>query len=245
LPRIEEVGYAITSESDEDGILNFIFALIGETSKELVDIGAAAVDGSNTANLIINHGWTGLLIEASQQKVEQAQSFYSRCRSTRNFPPKIVNAWVTAENVNQLLADNGIAGEIDLLSIDIDGIDYWLWKAIAAINPRVVATEYQCIWGPEASVTVPYDPQFRATFIGPYEVYSGASLAALVKLGKEKGYRLVGAQRYGYNAFFVRNDLGKEVLPERKPGDCFSHPFTSWARETLLPQVIDRDWVEV
>jgi hypothetical protein len=245
LPKFEETGFRTFGEIDEDGKLWFIFSLIGAAHKTLVDIGAAGIDGSNSANLIINHGWTGLLIDANERAVNAIASYYSKCPETRNFPPKALRAWVTAENINPIIAENGYRGEIDLLLVDIDGVDYWIWKAIDCIRPRVVLLEYQAIWGPEKSLTVPYAPAFKAEYYGRFGIYSGASLAAFVKLGREKGYRLVGCNAYGYNAFFLRNDVGQGIIPEVQPEACFEHPFARWAHEELLPKVIDRDWVEV
>ena len=77
----------------------------------------------------------------------------------------------------------GFEGEIDLLSLDIDGIDYWIWEALEVIRPRVVVAEIQCIWGADRAVTVPYDPQFRAEYVQGFGIYSGASLKAFIKLG--------------------------------------------------------------
>ena len=233
-PRLYEVGFRVYSESDEDGILNYIFSLIGTVNRTLVDLGASKLEGSNTASLLINHGWTGLLIDGDEQRIKDLRELYAACLDTHHYPPKCVAAWITAENINELIRSARIEGEIDLLAIDLDGVDYWIWKAIDAVRPRVVAVEYQCILGPERCVTVPYRPDFKPIFEGPYAVYNSASLAAFVKLGRQKGYRLVGCQRYGYNAFFVRDDLAREDLPEVSPRECFNHPFPLWAMETFL-----------
>ena len=173
------------------------------------------------------------------------EGLYRECPDTSNYPPECVASWITAENVNELLESLGQAGSIDLLCIDLDGVDYWIWKALDVVTPRVVVVEYQCVWGPERSVTVPYDPQFKAVFEGKYGVYNSASLAAFVKLGALKGYRLVGCQRYGYNAFFVRNGVGVDAFPAVTPQECFKHPFPRWAMETLLAKVKDLNWIEV
>jgi len=245
LPKFDEVGFRTYGEIDEDGKLWFIFSLIGTTNQVLVDIGAGGIVGSNSANLIINHGWTGLLIDADERAIQGIAGFYAHCPETRNLPPKALHAWVTAENVNSIIVENGCHGEIDLLLIDVDGVDYWIWKAIDCVQPRVVLLEYQAIWGPEKSVTVPYAPNFKAEYFGRFGIYSGASLAAFVKLGREKGYRLVGCNRYGYNAFFLRNDVGHKEIPEVQPTECFKHPFAQWAMKELLPKAINRDWVQV
>jgi hypothetical protein len=245
LPSLEEVGFRVFSESDEDGILHYLFSLLGTSTRTLVDLGASQLHGSNTANLLVNHGWTGLLIDGSEERIDALKAFYRECPDTSNYPPECVASWITAENVNELLESHGQAGSIDLLCIDLDGVDYWIWKALDVVTPRVVVVEYQCVWGPERSVTVPYDPQFKAVFEGKYGVYNSASLAAFVKLGALKGYRLVGCQRYGYNAFFVRNGVGVDAFPAVTPQECFKHPFPRWAMETLLAKVKDLNWIEV
>jgi hypothetical protein len=185
------------------------------------------------------------LIDGSGERITELQNFYRTCPDTSHYPPQCVATWITAENINALLETHGHTGSIDLLCIDLDGVDYWIWKALDVIKPRVVVVEYQCIWGPDRSVTVPYDPQFKALFEGKYGVYNSASLAAFVKLGALKGYRLVGCQRYGYNAFFIRNDVGTEIFREVTPQECFRHPFPRWAMETLLPKVQGLNWLDV
>ena len=245
MPSFEDVGFKTYSEADEDGILHYIFALIGTTNKRLLDIGAAGINISNTANLVINHGWKGLLIEGDLKRVLSARKFYETFPNIRNYPPVVVDKWVTSDNVNQVIMENGFSGDIDLLSIDIDGVDYWIWDAINCMQPRVVIVEYQCIWGPEKSVTVPNSPDFKPEYHGRFGIYSGASLAAFVKLGKRKGYRLVGCSRYGYNAFFIQNGIGEEFFPEIPAKDCFKHPFTHWARKKFLNEIEELEWVEV
>jgi len=245
LPDFDDIEFKLFSQNGEDGILHFIFSLINPTNKIFVEIGAGDGIENNTANLIINHGWTGLHFDGDRNNVSEGIRFYSNNPEIRNYPPKSIHAWITTENVNKLITENGVNGEIDLLSIDIDGVDYWIWKEIECIRPRVVIVETQCIWGPEISVTVPYSPDFRPQFYDGFGIYSGASLNAFVKLAREKGYRLVGVQRYGYNAFFIRNDIGMDVFPEIETKACFNHPFTKWAMETLLPKVRDLVWEEV
>jgi hypothetical protein len=115
----------------------------------------------------------------------------------------VIESRVTAENINGLIAQSGLGCEIDVLSIDIDNNDYWVWKAIHAVNPRLVVIEYNATLRPPMSVVVPYRPD--AEWDGSN--FQGASLEALVKLGAEKSYRIVGCSVAGVNAFFVRADL--------------------------------------
>lgn len=242
LLAFDDIEFRNHSQNGEDGILWYIFSLIGTANKKCVEICSGAGIQCNCTNLIINHGWTGLLIDGNEGEIKKGQEYFRKHPDTCVYPPKLLCAWVTAENVNDLITSNGFKGEIDLLSLDIDGVDYWVWNVIEAVSPRVVVAEIQAIWGSEASVTVPYRLDFKPERVNGFCVYSGASLPAFVKLGKKKGYRLVGCQRYGFNAVFVRNDVGQGIFPEVASERCFSHPFASWAYDELRPTVKDREW---
>lgn len=244
LPTFDDIGFRVFSQTDEDGILLYILSLIGSLNKKAVEVCAGDGIECNTANLIINHGWTALLFDGDQKKVKKGREFYSHCKDTYIFPPTFVNAWIDAENVDYLISSHGFTGEVDLLSLDMDGVDYWIWKAINCISPRIVVAEYQALWGPERAVTVPYRKDFSRFDLHPY--YFGASLSAFVKLGREKGYRLVGCNRYGYNAFFIRSGTGEDIFPEVSPDTCFNHPFLEQhRREALLSNISQYDWVDV
>ena len=253
LPSFRDVGFRVYSEADEDGILLLIFSIIGFKTKKSVELCAGnGIDG-NTANLIINHGFTGLLIDGNKALVDIGSNFYKSNPHTRFFPPRFVNTWVTRENINSLLESNGFRGEVDLFSLDMDGMDYWIWEACHGIKPRVVVLEYQDILGSERSVTVPYQEDFYAydhsttKYANNSQMpnYCGASLAAYVKLAKRKGYRLVGCNRYCYNAFFIREGVGEESFPEISAGDCFFHPKHLTQAEQRLESVKDLPWAEV
>ncbi len=243
LPKFEDTGFRVYSQNDEDGLLLYLFSLIGTTNKVCVDVGSGSPYGANTTNLICNWGWTGLLIEGDENAVKQAKHFFESHKDTWICPPKVINAWVTAENINDLLQENGFLGEVDLLCLDLDGIDYWIWKSLHIVQPRVVVVEYMNIWDSDHSVTVPYTPDFNRFDTHPD--FFGASLSAFVKLGREKDYRLVGCNRYGFNAFFVRSDIGEDVFPEIPPDRCLEHPFAKNGNKMRLPQVINYEWVEV
>lgn len=250
LPALRDVGFQEYSFSDEDGILLFLFAVCGATNRVFVDIGAAGVEGSNSANLIVNDGWWGLHIEGREAALEYSQRFYRRAQSSRLFPPTAVPAFVSAENINELIEENGVCGEIDLLSIDIDSNDYWVWKAIDVVSPRVVVIEYQVALGPEPALTIPYDPAFdRSAYTinqPPAEiVYAGASLRALTRLGSSKGYSLVGCDRLNGNAFFVRNDVLGARLPVAAVEDCFTHQRSRTLIAEYSGRILDMPWVEV
>jgi hypothetical protein len=243
--RSQDVEFRAYSQNGEDGILLYIFSLIGFKTRLTVEICAGDGIECNTANLIINHSCYGLLVDGNQTRVERARHFYSNCPDTCSWPPKLVNAWVDAASVNALIEASGFAGEIDLLSIDVDGMDYWIWREINVIQPRVVVVEFNHLWGPKRSVTVPYDPRFTAAY-GPHGAdYCGASLAAMVTLAAFKGYRLVAYEKYGFNAFFLRKDLAPELLPDINLSECFAHPRAQFGMQNRFPSIAEREWSEV
>jgi len=247
LPCFEEVEFRAFSQNGEDGILLYIFSLLGTTNKKCIEMCCSDGIECNTANLLINHGWHGLLFDGRAEMIKKGRKFYARCRDTRTWPPKLVHAWLTAENCNSLIQENGFAGDIDLLSLDMDGVDYWVLKALECITPRVIVLEYNPRLGPNVSVTIPNSSDFRAKKLEgeEHKNYYGASLAAFVKLAKQKGYRLVGCERYGFNAFFVRAELGTEIFPEKSVADCFHHPYAKKAMEVGRLKLANRDLVEV
>jgi hypothetical protein len=244
-PSFREVEFRAFSQHGEDGILLYIFALLGTTDRRSIELCAGNGIECNTANLLLNHGWSGALFDGSQINMSRAKHFYETNPDTRYWPPACISAWVTRENVNELVANTKITGEIDLLSIDVDGIDYWLWESLEIVRPRIVILEFNHLWGPEAAVSVPYRADFKADFTEYGSDYAGASLAAFVKLGRRKGYRLVGANRIATNALFVRNDLPHPWLPEVEAGTVFGHPRARFGREVRFHGIKDRDWVRI
>lgn len=248
LPPLADTGFKAYAQTDEDGILLFIFSVIGATNKKCVEICAGDGIECNTANLIINHGWIGLLFDGNPDLVQRGTAFYRNHKATFVYPPIFICSWIKKDNVNNLIKQNGFEGEVDLLSIDMDGMDYWIWEAIEIIAPRVVVVEYQDIIGPEKALTVPYADEFDAhkypTTDGMPN-FCGASLPAFVKLGQRKGYRLVGCNRSGYNAIFIKQGVGEKLLPEIPVSDCFKHPKVLWGMRNRWPTVKDLPWVKV
>jgi len=241
LPNIRDVGFREYSQFEEDGILLFVFSLVSPINRTCVEICAGNGRECNTANLIINHGWWGHLFDGDDHNVTSAREFFSGHKDTFLYPPRFTKVWITAENVNEVIAESGATGPIDLLSLDIDGMDYWIWKAITVIEPQVVVCETHNPIPPDRSLTVPYDP----TFVCRSDNYRGASLAAMHKLGREKGYRLVGTHRFGFNAFFMKDGVGEVFFPEVDVASCLHDPFSERARRERWPLARDSDWEEV
>jgi len=197
--RLAGYGFKAFSQNDEDGILQEIFRRIGTTAKCFVEFGCGDGLENNTAYLLLS-GWSGLWLDACPKRVKAVQRLYKYALEGQRL--KIEQKMLTQENVNETLEHLCGTTEIDLLSIDIDGNDYWLWQALTRLAPRVVIIEYNATLRPPVSLVQPYraDAAYNGTN------YFGSSLKALEKLGQSKGYSLVGCDLAGINSFFVRND---------------------------------------
>lgn len=207
---ISQTGYRIKSQFNEDGIIQYLVGRIRIPNREFVEFGVENYVEANTRLLVERDNWSGLVVDASADCIEQVK----QSALAWKYGLRAVNSFVTCENINELIADSGISGDIGLLSIDIDGVDYWVWKAIDVISPRIVVCEYNSIFGTAAKVTVPYDPHFNRSEKHYSFLYAGASLGALNDLALNKGYTLVGGNSAGNNAFFVRDDCLDGLQPK-------------------------------
>jgi hypothetical protein len=245
LPTFNETGFSVYSQHEEDGLLLYIFSIIGVTNKILVEICAGNGKECNAANLIINHKWKGLLFDGDKNNVKEGIDFFKGIQSCTFWPPKFVHAWITRFNINQLIKTNNIIGEIDLLSLDIDGNDWYLLKDIDVINPRVIILEFNHLIGPDKTLSVPYSDSFKAVFTEYGSDYAGASLNAFVQLCNQKNYRLIGTNEIGTNAFFIRNDIGQKEFVEVQPNDCLKHPRSIFGQTVRYEKIKDMDWVDI
>lgn len=201
----------VLSQNGEDGILAEIFSRLPH-ARFFVEIGVEDGSQCNTALLAAHYGWQGVMIEADETMFGRLAARYA------GLPVTCLNMFVNRENIDAALHDAGVPRSLDLLSIDIDGNDYYVWEATAAFSPSVVVIEYNATFGPHASKTIAYDP----AHVWRKDRYYGASLAALTKLGARLGYALIGTDRRGINAFFVRRDLLAACgFPEKTPRDAW------------------------
>jgi hypothetical protein len=193
----------VSSQNGEDGIIEEIFRRIGTTNRWFVEFGVESGVQCNCARLAVEEGWHGLFMEADPNFFAQLQQRYAERPGVR-----CARALVSSDTIEALLAQHQVPAELDLLSIDIDGNDYWVWEAIRGWRPRVVVIEYNASHDPSVRWVMLEDPSYRWNGT----TYYGASLASLAALGRQKGYTLVGTNSTGVNAFFVRDDL---VTPDR------------------------------
>ena len=209
--------FRLWSQNEEDGIILALFEHAGITDRRFVEIGSGR-SGGNAALLAYECGWSGLMIDIVEEAIETL-----RFRFKHNPGVIGVAAAVSPGNINQLLSDHGFTGEIDLLSIDIDSYDYWVLEALAVVSPRVLVLEYNASLGAERAVTMPKD----AVLDEIPKPYRGASLAALEKLARRKGYRLVVCDPTGTNAFFLRDGIAP-ALPGTTVAQAYRPNVDRW-----------------
>jgi hypothetical protein len=211
----------VYSQNGEDGILLYLFSRIGVTDRRFVEFGIGDGSECNTANLALTFGWRGLLMEADGALADRARTFYAAQPTLRTSSLRVECADVEPDTINELLRRFGVEGELDLLSIDIDGNDYWVWEATEGVSPRVVVIEYNASFGRASSVTVPYRRGFDRYREHVSGYYHGASLGALARLAERKGYLLAGCDSRGTNAFFVRADAANGLIEPVAVEDAF------------------------
>lgn len=207
--RIRDAGFRVFSQWGEDGILQYLIAKasIPSGSRRFVEFGVADYSESNTRFLLTHDDWGGLILDGDDAHIDFVQKSGLAWRHT------IVaeQCFITRDNVAHRIEAAGFSQDLGLLSIDIDGNDYWVWEALGNLKAVIVAVEYNSLFGPTAAVSIPYQADFQRTVAHHSNLYFGASLGALVYLGSSLGYRFVGSNAAGNNAFFVREDAAGDL----------------------------------
>lgn len=205
---LADVEFRVSSQFGEDGIIEWLCQKIPSLSRSFVEFGVENFVEANTRFLMENRGWRGLVMDgnAGYMRGLREHALYWRYDLTA------VPAFITAENINALITEHGFAGELGILSVDIDGNDYWVLDAIDCVNPAIIICEINGVFGDLKAVSVPYRPDFQRLEAHYSGQYFGCSVAAVRLLCQRRGYSFVGTNSNGINAFFVRDDLAGPVL---------------------------------
>ena len=214
---VRDAEFRVFSQFGEDGIIQHLVGRVPVEYEVFVEFGVEDYSESNTRFLLVHDNWRGLVMDGGDRHV----AFLHRTGLDWRHDIQAKTAFVDRDNINGLIAAAGIGGDIGLLSVDIDGNDYWVLDAIDVVSPRILVVEYNSNFGPEASVTVPYDARFERGRAHWSQLYWGASLPALDALARRKGYALVGGNSAGNNAFWVREDVRGE-LPRASVDDAYA-----------------------
>lgn len=205
---LEKFEYSLFSQNGEDGILRYLFSEIGFGSRFFLEFGFSVLQ-NNSLRLILKEQYSGVFIDGSELSVKQ---FNEAVLLSGTSNVQAITRFLDLDNLESTIMESNLPEDIDMLSIDVDGNDYWFWEGINCISPRIVVIEYNASLGPELSLTVPYDPSFDRHEKHKSGFYAGASIGALEKLGKKKGYSLLACDSMGVNAFFVRDDCMTKAL---------------------------------
>ena len=211
IKELSDVEFKVFSQFGDDGILQYLihFLNIPSNFQTFVEFGVENYEEANTRFLLMNNNWRGLIMDGLEKNIQHVtqSSYYWQHDITAKA------AFIDKENINELISNSGFYGDIGILSIDIDGNDYWIWNEIIIVKPIIVVAEYNSIFGCEFSLSVPYHQSFVRSKAHYSNLYWGCSLAALNHLAVKKGYVFSGCNGAGNNAYFVRNDYVNNYVP--------------------------------
>lgn len=243
---IKDAGFRCYSQFEEDGIILYLLTLIGKKTRSVVEICCGPGHECMSANLIINHRYKGYLFDGDDYNVKSAEKFFRSQKECLLVQPSIKSAWITKSNINNLLKNVGITGEVDVLILDLDGNDYHIWDSIDVISPRICVFEINNIIPSDLAITIPYTEDFYARDKGKvHSQFRSASLLAMIKLSKKKGYTMVGSHKHGFNIFFVRDDLLNDLLPRPTIDEIQDNEWTRILSNSRWPLVKDHPWIIV
>jgi len=210
LPNLSDYEFKVFSQWGEDGILQHLTSHLAVRNRTFIEFGVEDFHEANCRFLLVKDGWRGFVIDGSEENIERLRRSYFYWQ----YPLQSRSAFITRDNIGELLADSGFDREPGILSIDIDGIDYHVLGALDDWRPAILIVEYNEAFGFERPVSVPYDASFVRARKHYSNQYWGANLAAFCYLADHRGYGLVGTNGVRSNAFFVRRDLLTDVVRE-------------------------------
>jgi hypothetical protein len=206
IKNISDVEFRVFSQWGEDGIIDWVINQIPNISKNFIEIGTEDFKEANTRFLLMNKNWDGVLIEGDKNYVENIKK--DRIYWKHNI--KVINEFVNLSNIDNIISNLKLKKEIGLISLDIDGIDYWILKKLKLLKPGIFICEFNPLFGYEKSLTVPYKKKFIRSKEHYSNSYFGASLRAIIKL-LNKEYLFIGTNSAGNNAFFINKRHSKYI----------------------------------
>lgn len=210
--NISSYEFSIFSQWGDDGIIDYLINNLDIKNKSFIEFGVQDYTECNTKFLLMNKNWKGLIIDESENLINKIKSSDIYWR----FDITAIKSFITKNNINNIFKENNFVGPIGLLSIDIDGNDYWIWDSINCVDPEIVIIEYNSRLGSEKAITIPYREDFERKKAHYSNIYYGASLKALINLGKKKNYIFIGCNSAGNNAYFIKSNLENSKIKEIK-----------------------------
>lgn len=226
ISSLSDVEFQVFSQFGDDGIIQYLVNKMPIRNKTFIEFGVEDYRESNTRFLLVNNGWSGMVMDGSDENVKQIKtgSLYSF------YDLRAVRCFITKENINDIIRSSGFDPEVGILSVDIDGNDYWVWEAIDCIQPSIVITEYNSLFGFEDPITIPYRADFVRGTQTPLNFY-GTSLKAAYDLARSRGYFFIGCNTAGNNAYFIHESLRAACpVTEKSPEEGYNlaHFSETW-----------------
>jgi hypothetical protein len=238
--NINDYEFQVFSQFGEDGIIQYLISNLEITNKTFVEFGVENYEEANTRFLLENNNWSGLIIDSCVDNINfiKKQNYYWKYNLVA------INAFISRHNINNLIKENYFNEGVGLLSIDIDGNDYWIMKEINVISPDIIIIEYNANYGPDKSLTIKYNKNFERVKTGINKLIYGCSLKAIFNLCKKKGYSLVCTNKNGNNAFFVKNQLLNEKIKAITLDNAFKiNSFKEFFDSEGVPSKISQEQV--
>jgi len=201
--NLQDYEFKVFSQWGEDGIIQRLVGAIEIRNRTFIEFGVEDFSESNCRYLLMKDNWSGFVIDGSATNIRRLMKSYFYWKHNL----VAIAAFITKENINELLERSGFGEDLGILSIDIDGNDYHILEAIKSFRPRIIICEYNAVFGATRKISVPYAADFMRANGHYSNLYWGASLAAITFAANNRGYSLVGTNTASCNAFFVRNDL--------------------------------------
>ena len=206
LEKIEDVEFKIFSQFGDDGIIQFLIDKleIGYDYQNFIEFGVEDYSEANTKFLLLNNNWSGFILDSSDKNIEsiKKKNYFWK------YDLEAKQSFVKKENINELIFNSSMKNKkIGILSIDIDGNDYWIWKEISVIDPMIVIIEYNSTFGQNHKISIPYDKNFDRSKAHYSNLYWGASIEALKFLASKKGYKFLTTNSAGNNAYFIKENI--------------------------------------
>ncbi len=209
IENIHDTEFSVFSQWGDDGIIQYLIHILDIKNETFIEFGVGNYLEANTRFLLMNNNWRGLIFDGSDKNI----SYVHQDSISWKFDLTAKPLFITKENINNAIKNAGFTGEIGVLHIDIDGNDYWIWEHIDVVNAEIVIMEYNSVFGNKAAISVPYTVDFFVTNAHHSNLFFGASLKAMCYLANKKGYSFVGSNSNGNNAYFIRNDKLKNIIP--------------------------------
>lgn len=224
----QDYEFSIFSQFGEDGIIQFLVRTIEIKHKTFIEFGVEDFTESNCRFLLLKDNWKGFVLDGSPSNVSKIRNSYYYWKHDLT----AISEFITKDNIDELLGRSRFDGDLGIMSIDLDGIDYFILSSISQYRPRILICEYNSLFGATRKITVPYESSFKRFNKHSSGLYWGASLSAISKSADDAGYELVATNSAGCNAFFVRKDCMRHPLQKVNPESVFTIPTYSDSRDS-------------